>query len=186
MGQLVLATVFVKISRIGRSSQCLPLCAVRKRRVARRHRGLQLIDQEISLAFGVDYWVPPQNHDFSRCFLQKLGLIRLQIPADAQVMGGYGQHPRSEAALVPQMSQQQYARLTSSQQAELELARRRAQKAAEGKRANATAARLETHEQPESVTNLFSSLELILGTHRKHYPPEYVLQFAGAICSILL
>lgn len=45
------------------------------------------------------------------------------------------------AAVVPQMGPQQYARLTTSQQAELELARRRAQKAAEGKRANATAAR---------------------------------------------
>jgi len=52
-----------------------------------------------------------------------------------------GAYLRNEAALVPQLSQQQYARLTSSQQAELELARRRAQKAAEGKRANATAAR---------------------------------------------
>lgn len=47
----------------------------------------------------------------------------------------------SDAAMVPQLSQQFPARLTSSQQAELELARKRAQKAAEGKRANATAAR---------------------------------------------
>lgn len=58
--------------------------------------------------------------------------------ADPHMLGAY---LRNEAALVPQLSQQQYARLTSSQQAELELARRRAQKAAEGKRANATAAR---------------------------------------------
>ena len=50
--------------------------------------------------------------------------------------------PHSGAALVPQLGPQQFARLTASQQAELELARRRAQKAAEGKRANATAARL--------------------------------------------
>lgn len=49
--------------------------------------------------------------------------------------------PNSGAALVPQMAPHQFARLTASQQAELELARRRAQKAAEGKRANATAAR---------------------------------------------
>ena len=54
--------------------------------------------------------------------------------------GMYHTRP-SEAGMVPQMSQQQFTRLTTSQQAELELARRRAQKAAEGKRANATAAR---------------------------------------------
>jgi hypothetical protein len=45
--------------------------------------------------------------------------------------------------VVPQLANQQLAakRLTAAQQSELEMARRRAQKAAEGKRANATAAR---------------------------------------------
>ena len=74
--------------------------------------------------------------------------VTLKYFVDAQLLGGYASHPRSEAALVPQLSQQQYARLTSSQQAELELARRRAQKAAEGKRANATAARWEKRPRP--------------------------------------
>jgi hypothetical protein len=46
------------------------------------------------------------------------------------------------SGVVPQLSQQLAAkRLTQAQQSELEMARRRAQKAAEGKRANATAAR---------------------------------------------
>ncbi|KAK9820724.1 hypothetical protein WJX74_003911 [Apatococcus lobatus] len=61
------------------------------------------------------------------------------LPLDAypQAMNGYDKH------LVPQMPPAQGARrpgLTSSQHSELEAARRRAQKAAEGKRANATAA----------------------------------------------
>ena len=46
--------------------------------------------------------------------------------------------------MVPQLAPQSHAafnRLTAAQQSELEMARRRAQKAAEGKRANATAAR---------------------------------------------
>ena len=72
---------------------------------------------------------------------ERLHLQLYSYTAEGQVMGGYAPQTRSEAALVPQISQQQYSRLTSSQQAELELARRRAQKAAEGKRANATAAR---------------------------------------------
>eukprot|EP00884_Botryococcus_braunii_P008740 jgi/Botrbrau1/17868/Bobra.0845s0001.2 len=46
------------------------------------------------------------------------------------------------SGVVPQLNQQLAAkRLTAAQQSELEMARRRAQKAAEGKRANATAAR---------------------------------------------
>lgn len=50
--------------------------------------------------------------------------------------------PLISSGVVPQLNQQLAAkRLTAAQQSELEMARRRAQKAAEGKRANATAAR---------------------------------------------
>lgn len=50
--------------------------------------------------------------------------------------------PLMPSGVVPQLNQQLAAkRLTAAQQSELEMARRRAQKAAEGKRANATAAR---------------------------------------------
>jgi transcription factor HY5 len=77
----------------------------------------------------------PFGHNSMMTTFQNMGV---QKDADPNLATAY---LRNEAALVPQLSQQQYARLTSSQQAELELARRRAQKAAEGKRANATAAR---------------------------------------------
>jgi hypothetical protein len=55
---------------------------------------------------------------------------------------GFPQIAMLPSGVVPQLSQQLAAkRLTQAQQSELEMARRRAQKAAEGKRANATAAR---------------------------------------------
>lgn len=55
---------------------------------------------------------------------------------------GFPQIGMLPTGVVPQLNQQLAAkRLTQAQQSELEMARRRAQKAAEGKRANATAAR---------------------------------------------
>jgi hypothetical protein len=55
---------------------------------------------------------------------------------------GFPGIPMISSGVVPQLNQQLAAkRLTAAQQSELEMARRRAQKAAEGKRANATAAR---------------------------------------------
>lgn len=59
-----------------------------------------------------------------------------------QASMGFPQIAMLPSGVVPQLSQQLAAkRLTQAQQSELEMARRRAQKAAEGKRANATAAR---------------------------------------------
>ena len=94
----------------------------------------------------VHFWLWSRARDRQSLSYQACTLLSLSQSADSGPLGvGYTngfQQPRSnETAMVPQLTQQQFTRLTTSQQAELELARRRAQKAAEGKRANATAAR---------------------------------------------
>lgn len=73
---------------------------------------------------------PQMGYDHSVAMMQAQGT--LGFPGMSLLPSG----------VVPQLNQQLAAkRLTAAQQSELEMARRRAQKAAEGKRANATAAR---------------------------------------------
>lgn len=77
--------------------------------------------------------------------------------------------PVYDKRLMPQLQQQGPAtgpnnqRLTVSQQSELEMARRRAEKAAEGKRANASAAR-------HAAASDSDGLPQAVGTHSDKHP----------------